>query len=231
MYPYEENALFLLILTAFLVRVHFFYSFFLFIRFQKSKKSVPLRGKCTFFTNFDCFPRKGTLFLLFFSNLSDFKRIKKVYPYEENALFLLILTVFLVRVHFFSLFFYFSDFKRVKKVYPYEENAFFLLILTVFLVRVHFFYSFFLFIRFQKSKKSVPLRGKCTFFYLFLLILTVFLVRAHFFYSFFLFIRFQKSKKSVPLRGKCTFFTNFDCFPRKGTLFLLFFSIYQISKE
>ena len=53
----------------------FFYSFFLFIRFQKSKKSVPLRG-------------------LFFSNLSDFKRIKKVYPYEENALFLLILTVF-----------------------------------------------------------------------------------------------------------------------------------------
>ena len=36
-----------------------------------------------FFTNFDCFPRKGTLFLLF----SDFKRVKKVYPYEENALF------------------------------------------------------------------------------------------------------------------------------------------------
>ena len=62
MYPYEENALFLLILTVFLVRVHFLYSFLLFFRFQKSKKSVPLRGKCTFFTNFDCFPRKGTLF-------------------------------------------------------------------------------------------------------------------------------------------------------------------------
>ena len=75
-----------------------------------------------------------------------------MYPYEENALFLLILTVFLVRVHFFfTFFFYLSDFKRVKKVYPYEENA--------------------------------------------------------------------------------LFFTNFDCFPRKGTLFLLFFSIYQISKE
>ena len=142
MYPYEENALFLLILTVFLVRVHFFYSFLLFFRFQKSKKSVPLRGKCTFFTNFDCFPRKGTLF--------------------------------------FTLFYYFSDFKRVKKVYPYEEHALFLLILTVFLVRVHFFYSFLLFFRFQKSKKSVP------------------------------------------LRGKCTFFTNFDCSPRKGTLFLLF---------
>ena len=157
-----------------------------------------------------------------------------MYPYEENAFFLLILTVFLVRVHFFTLFFYLSDFKRVKKSVPLRGILtvflvhFFLLILTVFLVRVHFFYSFFLFIRFQKSKKSVPLRGKCTFF---LLILTVFLVRAHFFYSFFLFIRFQKSKKSVPLRGKCTFFTNFDCFPRKGTLFLLFFSIYQISKE
>ena len=151
MYPYEENALCLLILTVFLVRVHFFNSFFLFIRFQKSKKSVPLRGKCTFFTNFDCFPRKGTLF--------------------------------------FTLFYHFSDFKSVKKVYPYEENAFFLLILTVFLVRVHFFYTFF------------P------------------------------FIRFQKCKKSVPLRGKCTFFTNFDCFPRKGTLFLLFFYYFSDFKR
>ena len=82
-----------------------------------------------FSTNFDCFPRKGTLFLLFWNliNLSDFKRVKKVYPYEENAVFLvLILTVFLVRVHFFYSFeIYKSDFKRVKKVYPYEENAFF----------------------------------------------------------------------------------------------------------
>ena len=111
-----------------------------------------------------------------------------MHPYEENALFLLILTVFLVRVHFFTFFFHFSDFKSVKKVHPYEENALFLLILTVFLVRVHFLYSFLLFFRFQKSKKSVP------------------------------------------LRGKCTFFTNFDCFSRKGTLFLLFFTIFQISK-
>ena len=126
MYPYEENALFLLILTVFLVRAHFFLLFFLFIRFQKSKKSVPLRGKCTFFTNFHCFPRKGTLFFTFFFNFSDFKRVKKVYPYEENALFLLILTVFLVRAHFSYSFLLFSDFKRVKKVYPYEENVFFL---------------------------------------------------------------------------------------------------------
>ena len=81
MYPYEENALFLLILTVFLVRVHFFYSFFPFIRFQKNKKSVPLRGKCTFFTNFDCFPHKGTLFFTLFYHFSDFKSVKKVYPY------------------------------------------------------------------------------------------------------------------------------------------------------
>ena len=74
---YEENAHFLLILTVFLVRVHFFYTFFPFIRFQKCKKSVPLRGKCTFFTNFDCFPRKGTLFLLFFSIYQISKESKK----------------------------------------------------------------------------------------------------------------------------------------------------------
>ena len=95
-----------------------------------------------------------------------------MYPYEENALVLLILTVFLVRAHFFysflpffTLFYHFSDFKSVKKVYPYEENALVLLILTVFLVRAHFFYSFLPFFRFQKCKKSVPLRGKCIFFY------------------------------------------------------------------
>ena len=48
----------------------------------------PYEENALFLTNFDCFPRKGTLFLLFFSDLSDFKRVKKVYPYEENALFL-----------------------------------------------------------------------------------------------------------------------------------------------
>ena len=47
----------------------------------------PYEENVIFFTNFDCFPRKGTLFLLFFSDLSDFKRVKKVYPYEENAHF------------------------------------------------------------------------------------------------------------------------------------------------
>ena len=39
-----------------------------------------------FFTNFDCFPRNGTLFFTFF-NFSDFKSVKKVFLYEENVLF------------------------------------------------------------------------------------------------------------------------------------------------
>ena len=40
--------------------------FLLFFRFQNSKKSVPLPGKCMFLTHFDCFPRKGTLFFTIF---------------------------------------------------------------------------------------------------------------------------------------------------------------------
>ena len=137
-----------------------------------------------------------------------------MYPYQENACFWLILTVFLVRVHCF---YYFSDFKIVKNVHPYQENACFWLILTVFLVRVHFFYYFSDF----NSKKRVPLPGKCMF-------LTHFdcFPRVHFFYYFSDF----NSKKSVPLPGKCMFLTNFDCFPRKGTLFLLFFR-FQNSKK
>ena len=87
MYPYEENALFLLILTVFLVRVHFFYSFLLFFKFQKCKKSAPLRGKCTFFTNFDCFPRKGTLFLLFLQ-FFRFQKCKKSAPLRGKCTFL-----------------------------------------------------------------------------------------------------------------------------------------------
>ena len=78
---------FLLILTVFLVRAHFSYSFLLFSDFKRVKKVYPYEENAFFLTNFDCFPRKGTLFLLFFYYFSDFKRLKKVYPYEENALF------------------------------------------------------------------------------------------------------------------------------------------------
>ena len=166
MHPYEENALFLLILTVFLVRVHFFYSFLLFFRFQKCKKSVPLRGKCTFFkTNFDCFPRKGTLSFTLFYYFSDFKSVKKVHPYEENALILLILTVFLVRVHFFYFFFLFLRFQKSKKSVPLRGKCAFFTNFDCFPRKGTLFLLFFLFFRFQKCKKSVPLRGKCTFFY------------------------------------------------------------------
>ena len=68
---------------------HCFSLFFpdtIFFRFQNSEKSVPVRGKCSFFTSFDCFPSKGTCFFLFFPFFSDFKIVKKVYPYGENVL-------------------------------------------------------------------------------------------------------------------------------------------------
>ena len=70
-----------------------------------------------FFTPFDCFYLvRVHLFLIF----STFKTVEKVYPSEENVCCSLLLTVFLVRVHFFL--YYFSKFKVVKKVYPSEEN-------------------------------------------------------------------------------------------------------------
>ena len=79
---------FLLVLTVFLVRVHFFLLFFYSDSdFKIVKKVYPYEENALFFTSFDCFPRKGTLFLLFFYSESDFKIVKKVYPYEENALF------------------------------------------------------------------------------------------------------------------------------------------------
>ena len=168
------------------------------------------------------FPRKGTRFFFFFY-FSDFKSVKKMYPYEENAFFLLILNVFLVRVHFFTFLLQFFRFQKSKKNVPYEENAFFFTNFDCFPRKD----IFFLFFRFQKCKKNVPLRGKCIFF---LLILTVFLVRVHFFYSFLLFFRFQKCKQSVPLQGKCSCFTNFDCFPRKGTPSLLFFTFFRFQE-
>ena len=112
MYPYEENALFLLILTVFLVTFFFYLS-----DFKRVKKSAPLRGKCTFFTNFDCFPRKGTLFLLFFYYFSDFKRVKKVYPYEENVFFTNF-DCFPRKGTFFYSFFLFIRFQKSKKSVP-----------------------------------------------------------------------------------------------------------------
>ena len=53
---------------------------------KKSKKSVPLRGKLVKISEKNVhFPRKGTLFLLFWNLKNGKKRVKKVYPYEENS--------------------------------------------------------------------------------------------------------------------------------------------------
>ena len=52
---------------------------------KKSKKSVPLRGKQSKLVKNVHFPRKGTLFLLFWNLINSKKRVKKVYPYEENS--------------------------------------------------------------------------------------------------------------------------------------------------
>ena len=174
--------------------------FLLFFRFQNSKKKVPLPGQCMFLTHFDCFPR-----VHFFYYLSDFKIVKKVYSYQENACFWLILTVFLGYIFVYD----FSDFKIVKK--------------STFTRKMHVFDSFWLFssgtsflrfFRFQNSKKSVLLPGKCMF-------LTHFdgFPRVHFCLRFF---RFQNSKKRRILAGKCMFLTHFDCFPRVHR-FLRFF--------
>ena len=73
---------FSLLLTVVLVRVHFFILFF---KFQNSKKRVPFRGKCVFFTPFDCFSRKGT-FVHYFSNLKKTKRCtipRKMYVFHS----------------------------------------------------------------------------------------------------------------------------------------------------
>ena len=64
----------------------------------KMVTSVPFRGKMYVFTPFDSFPRKGTLFF-YFSNFNIVK--KECTLMRKNVRFSLLLTVFLVRVHFF----------------------------------------------------------------------------------------------------------------------------------
>ena len=97
MYPSEENECFSLLLTVFLVKVHFFLLFF---TFQNNKKSVPSEE------TFDCFfSQRYTFFLYYFSNF----KIEKVHPSEENVCFSLLLTVFLVKVRFFLLLFTFQN--------------------------------------------------------------------------------------------------------------------------
>ena len=78
MYPSEENVCFSLLLTVSSRKGTLFKLFF---KFQ-NRKSVPFRGKCMFFTPFDCFSRKGALFLLF----SHFNIKKKSVPFRGKCM-------------------------------------------------------------------------------------------------------------------------------------------------
>ena len=63
--------------SLFFFQVHFFHTFFslffsrytFFSDFKIVKKVYPYEENVLFFTSFDCFPRKGTLFLLFFTQI------------------------------------------------------------------------------------------------------------------------------------------------------------------
>ena len=129
---------------------------------------------CMFFTPFDCFSRKGTLFLLFVK----FQNRKRMYPSEGNSCFFTPVdcsyTVLLVRVHFFLLFFKFQNNK--KSTVPRKMYVF-LLLLIVFLVSVHFFDYF---SNLNKVKKAYRSEG----IFCFSILLTVFIVKVHFFLFF-----------------------------------------------
>ena len=100
-YPSEENVCFSLLLAVFLVRVHFVYYF---SNFKIVTKVYPSEANVCFFTPFDSFSHKGFYFVYYFSN---FKIVKKVYLSKENVCFSLLLTISLVRVYYFLLFFQF----------------------------------------------------------------------------------------------------------------------------
>ena len=122
-YPYE-NSQKEWKTYIFLGRVNVFYSFEI---WKIVKKSVPLREKQSKGVKNIHFPRKGTLFLLFW-NLNKRNRQKEWKTY-----------IFLGRVHFF---YSFEIWKIVKQVYPYERNSQKEWKTYIFLGRVHVFYSF-----------------------------------------------------------------------------------------
>ena len=70
-----------------------------------------------FFTPFDCFPRKGALFLELFFKF----RYTLPIPSEENVCFSLRLTVFLVRVHFFFKLFFKFRYTLPRKMYVFHS--------------------------------------------------------------------------------------------------------------
>ena len=142
--------------------------------------------------------------------------------------------------HFFSRYTFFAIFFPVHCFhylfhYSFSRYTFFTICFTIlfpgtlfslFFFQVHFFHTFFsLFF-------SLFFPGT-----LFFTLFFTFFFRAHFFHTFFslffpdtLFSDFKIVKKVYPYEENALFFTSFDCFPRKGTLFLLFFTQILISK-
>ena len=152
-----------------------FFSLFdsFFFRFQNSKKSVPLRGKQSKWVKNMHFPRKGTLFLLYW----NLKNSKKSVPEENNQ-------NESKNMHFpgkGTLLLLFWNLKNGKQ-------------------------------KCTLTRKTVKMSQKTC----------IFLVTVHFFYYFEI---WQIVKKSVPLRGKQSKWVKNMHFPRKGTLFFLFWNL------
>ena len=99
------GTLFSLFVSLFFFQVHFFHYLFSLLFFQVHffHTFFSLCVSIFFWVHF--FHTFISLFFSRYTVFSDFKIVKKVYPYQENAFFLLVLTVFLVRVHFFYYFF------------------------------------------------------------------------------------------------------------------------------
>ena len=157
-----------------------------------------------------CHPRNSHQWHRWNSHFFQVHFFHYVFP---GALLPLFVSLFVFQVHFFHYLFHYSfsryTFFTIYFHYSFSRYTFFTLFFTMFFTiffRVHFFHTFFsLFF------------SRYTFFTLF------FHTFFHYFFSGYTFFT----------RGKCTFFTNFDCFPRKGTLFLhlFFFSDFKSSKK
>ena len=134
-------------------------------------------------------------------------------------MFLLVVTVFLVRVPFLTIF-YFFRFQNSEKSVPSRTSF------DCFPRNGTFFYYFLLVFRFQNSEKCTFTRKMR---FIFKLVLTVFLIMVPFFNYFLLFSDFKNSKnckKNVPLRGKQSKLVKKNC------IFLVrvhFFHYFQIS--
>ena len=131
-----------------------------------------------------------------------------------GALLPLFVSLFFFQVHFFHYLFHysFSRYTFFTILFPGTlfSHFFFTIFFTIF-SGYTFFHAFFHYF----------FSGHTIFFTLFF---TIFF-KIHYFFS-----DFKIVKKVYPYEENALFFTSFDCFPRKGTLFLLFFTQILISK-